>query len=137
MPVLTIVENDSLPTGEYIAKVDNVEEVTGQYGVQLKWTLEVADGDFKGKQLPAWTQLSASLKGKLAKWSKACGIELEDGDIFDTDDLKGSRCTVVVVETEAKDGSGSYGKVMDLKPPKAGKKPKPAPAEESDVFEGE
>lgn len=143
MPVLTMQENEVIPTGEYPVQVVDLEQETGTFGQQLKWKLEIiGGGDYAGKTLTAWASLSNSLKSKLAKWSIALGIQLDAGEELDTDDLIGRKAMATVVVKTKEDGS-EFSKVEEIKAPKRRPAPKAEPkkaeaeAEEDDPFGGE
>jgi len=126
MAKLTMVENETIPTGEYPTQITDLIEEEGKFGQQVKFTLEIiGDGDYTGKNLLAWAALSPSMKGKLAKWAAACGIQLEPGIEFDTDELIGKRVMAVVL-VKTKDDGSEFNKVEELKAPK--RRPVPAPA---------
>jgi len=81
----TITTYEPIPTGEYRVFVSNVEDCEGQYGSQIRFTLEVMDdGDYQGRELRAWASANLSTKSKLARWAKACGHPFKAGAAFDT-----------------------------------------------------
>ena len=116
--LVTVKEGyETIPTGEYLIQVTNIEETENKFDPdkpQLKWTLEIVTGDYEGKNLIAFSSTSDSVKGKLVRWASALGLELVDGDAFDTDDLIGRQCLAVVL-VKAKDDGTEFNKVDDLK----------------------
>lgn len=47
-------EREQLPKGGYVCEIKKAEVINGQYGEQLKVSLEIAEGDFKGFFERAW-----------------------------------------------------------------------------------
>lgn len=140
-------EYETIPTGDYPIQVVDLTDEEGTFGPQLKWKLEiVGTSEYAGKYLTAWTSLTPSMKGKLAQWAVALGIELEPGMDFDTDMLIGKRAVAVVV-VKSKDDGSEFNKVDTIRPPKkaknGGAKPIQTPVttvvtgEEEDVFADE
>lgn len=134
MPVVTFTDSDFevLETGEYRVQVTNIEETAGNFGPQLKLTLEVIAGEHEGASLWTWCSIKGGPKSKLTRWCQAMGIDTSAGTQINTDDLVGKRCTAVVLAKEKTDGSGEYNAVTDLKPNKV-KKTAPAPAPKADA----
>ena len=89
MAVVTTIANETLPTGEYAAKITEISEETGQYGPQFKFLFEIAKPeDYKGKTLTGWTSQSGSLRSKFVKWASAIlKRQIDEGEAIDTDDL--------------------------------------------------
>lgn len=132
---ITTVENVVIPTGEYLARVLELEHEQGNFGPQFKWRFEVRKPDeYTGKELVGWTSTSPSLKGKFVKWAMACfGRAFEAGESIDTDELVGSKVTLVVTVKESDDG-GEYNKVESIKACKKVSKPaaRPSPVDSDD-----
>lgn len=142
MPIVTFTDSDFelLETGEYRVQVTNIEETEGNFGPQLKLTLEVISGEHEGASVWAWCSIKGGPKSKLTRWCQAMGIDTSAGVQVNTDDLVGKRCTAVVLVKEKTDGSGEYNAVTELKPNKAKKAaPTPAPKAEAeyDPFDDE
>jgi len=131
--------NATIPTGEYVATVSSIEPAEGNYGPQLRWTLDVVSPEeHAGTSLLAWSSTSGSLKSKNVRWFGACmGRTIEPPEEIVTDDLIGRQVVVVVTVKETDDG-GEYNRVENLKIHKKarlGPIPPPATAkEDEDVF---
>jgi hypothetical protein len=111
-----------LEVGTYAAMVQTIEQVTGQYGDQAKFTFALDDSDVT---LTAWASAKYGNKTKLGRWAAAILGGMPD--TLDTDDLVGKPCRITVV-VKAKDDGTQYNKVDEVLPPKKGQKPKPEEA---------
>lgn len=106
---------EPLPTGEYPATLQNVEQVDGQYGTQLRFTFELS-GQYAGRKLTAYARLSESLSGKLARWVQALlGRPVKEGETVDLAPLINKPCVLVVLKQVKPDGT-PYNKVEDVLP---------------------
>lgn len=149
MPVVqfTDTEYELLPVGEYRIQVTNVVEEVGNFGPQLKLTLEIVKGEYEGKSLSAWCGLKGGPTAKLTAWAAALGLDTTPGNAIDTDDLNGKQCMATIL-VESKPGENGklkeFNKVSALRAPRVKAKPAPnpepvaAPADDDeDPFEGE
>ena len=136
-----------LPTGEYLVQVTDFEEVTGEFGPQVKLTFEIVKpAKFAGKTKLGWASMKLSTGGKRNSklWDWTCAIfgrKLKIGEDMELMDLVGRQAVAVII-TEKK-GEDDMNKISSLKPyapqppfPAAGaaKPPKP-PADEFNVGE--
>lgn len=119
MPTVTAVKNETIPTGDYLFQVVNIEDETGNYGPQFKWTFEVTKPEkYAGKQLVGWCSQSPSIKGKFMKWSGSCqGRTIEPGESVDTDDNIGCQVVGTVIIDTGDDGS-DFNKITGIRAPK-------------------
>jgi hypothetical protein len=102
-----------MPTGEYRVELTAIELSTGQYGDQLKWTFHVLE---KGRNLVAYSSLSASLASKCMKWAGALlGRPIQAGEQVDFEALVGKTAIAVVVRKRKDDGT-EYNAIEDLTP---------------------
>lgn len=123
-----------IPTGEYVAKFVAFTEDEGQYGPQLKATIQIAEGPHKGDTMTAWASKAFSPKSKLYAWAQAVfGKDIPANYDLDTDHLLNRPFVAVIVVKPAKDGTGEFSRLDNCKPlrkngaaPAA--KPTPAPA---------
>jgi len=108
---------EPIPTGEYRVRVESVTEQKSKFDdtVQLVWKLRVLNSEFEGRELTAWTNATGSTKGKLAKWARACGFDVEPGEAIDTNDLVGRKAVAVVVLKRDDEGN-TFNRVEDLLP---------------------
>lgn len=130
---INVKSTQVLEDGSYPATLVNIEEKETTYGERLMWSFEI---DYEGQTLgkEGWTSKSDSEMGNLVKWAKA--ILGDVGSDFDTDDLLGKPCTVVIETYEDKD-SNERDKVKNVKAPKRdqkGKKAATAPVEDDEDF---
>jgi hypothetical protein len=110
---ITAQGTEPLPTGEYRVELTAIELSTGQYGDQLRWTFHVLD---KGRNLVAYSSLSASLASKCMRWAGALlGRPVQAGEQVDFDALIGKTAIAVVVRKRKDDGT-EYNAVDDLLP---------------------
>ncbi len=110
----TVTESKPAPTGDYRVQVVDIEEFEGNFGPQLRFTLEVVDGPYAGKQIYAWCAAKLSTRSKLAQWAAALGCPFVPGEMFDTDDLVG-RQAIAVVTLESGDNGNEFNRVQGLR----------------------
>lgn len=149
MPTVTFTETEFelLPVGEYRVQVTNIAEETGNFGPQLKLTLEIVKGEYEGKSLSAWVGIKGGPTAKLTLWAAALGLDTTPGNVLDTDELIGKQAmaTILVESKPGTDGKmKEFNKVSTLRAPRVKTTAKPAPKpepvetdEEEDPFEGE
>ncbi len=114
MPVMQWRETTLLEPGYYPAQVRSIEEVTGDYGPQLKFTFSILDGDNKpktrddGQPLEQWAWCSAKWgsRTKLLQWANVllktkCPSQNQP---LDTDLLLGKRCDIQLDAKESANG---------------------------------
>lgn len=116
-------EEYTFEDGQYPAVVESVEEVETKFGQRLIWKFDTTAEDGNNYEVVGFTSLSPSVKGNLVNWSKAILGEVTEG--FDTDDLTGMPCVVVIEEFEDANGF-QKNKVTKVKAPKKGAKAKSA-----------
>jgi hypothetical protein len=110
---ITAQGTEPLPTGDYRVELVAIELSTGQYGDQLRWTFHVLE---KGRNLVAYSSLSASLASKCMRWAGALlGRPIQAGEQVDFDALIGKTAVAVVVRKRKDDGT-EYNAVDDLLP---------------------
>jgi len=125
---ITAQSGEPLPTGEYRVELTAIELSTGQYGEQLKWTFAVPD---KGRNLVAYSSLSASLASKCLKWAGALlNRPIQAGEQVDFEAVVGKTAVAVVLRKRKEDGT-EYNAIDDLLPLRTASEP----AEEGDPFE--
>lgn len=131
-----------IPTGEYTAKFVAFVEEEGQFGPQLKATIQISEGELKGETMTAWASKTFSPKSKLYSWAQAVfGKDIPANYDLDTDHLLNRPFTAVIVVKPAKDGTGEFSRLDNAKAlkrngaaqaPKPAPKPAPAPVAESE-----
>lgn len=125
--VVTSKANDEdfvVPDGEVVsASVLDVQEVPSQYQDddgniknQFQWDFVVTDeGPFSGRRIRSWTttNFTAHPNCKAYTWSKAImRKDFKEGETFDTDDLIGASCRLVVGVTK----DGKWNRVENVLP---------------------
>lgn len=119
----------SVPTGEYAAKFTEFEETEGQFGPQLKASLEIVGGEFAGQRLTTWASMTFSPKSKLYSWALAAfGKDIPANYDLNTDHLLNKTVIAVVVVKPGKDGTGEFSRVDNVKARKNGATAAPRPA---------
>lgn len=108
---------ETIPTGEYKASIENIEEVEGQFGDQLKFEFVIEGGEYDGTSLLGWVSKKFSNKSKLFKWTRAAfgGADIPIDYNFDSDDLLSRKVVLTVVVTSKDDGS-EFSKISDVRP---------------------
>jgi hypothetical protein len=110
---ITAQGTEPLPTGEYRVELTAIELEDGNYGEQLKWTFRVPD---KGRNLVAYSSLSASLASKCMRWAGALlGRPIQPSEQVDFEALVGKTAIAVVVKQRKENGQ-EFNKVDDLLP---------------------
>ena len=96
---------ESLPPGDYIMKVCEVEETTSKnLNPMLVVDMEVAAGDFKGAEHRDWITVTEKSLGRVVGILTAFGIKIPDGEFnLDGKLLVGKRA-VVTLREEIYDG---------------------------------
>lgn len=101
---------EPIPEGVYKAVLKDIEEGSGEYGDYVKFTFEIAEGEFKGitRNSVASKKLSKSNSGKTSKlydYVKALTKTAPSaGEEIDLDGLKGKECQIIVKDGTEKDG---------------------------------
>jgi len=107
-----------IPTGEYRMLVMDYEEVTGQFGQQYRFKLEMPRGtEFAGQYLSFWTPIELTTKNKFQKLVYAAGFDMGPNEELMLDDLLQRPVTAVVIVTTGKDGT-EFSKIEAVKRPK-------------------
>ena len=138
---LKATDFEVIPTGEYPARILKVSQDTGQFGEQLKFALEIAQGEHKGTQLLYWTPAKLSSGNKLGKLVIAAGIDFESGEVVNIEDVLNRVVSATVIISQKKSDGSEFNKVEGLR---AIKKKAPAKKtvevevdEDEDMFENE
>lgn len=120
--------------GDYESVIVEVVEKEGKFNKNpfLLWSFKIKDavrsGEYVDDVVVSGMTNSVPAEGqKFDKWLKACGVELEDGETFDTDELVGRSVKVIVENSTRKDGTPSclVTKLLPIriKPKRPGDKP--------------
>lgn len=117
---IEVKRDEVLEEGTYEATITGLEEHTTDFGDRLMWKIMTTEG----VEVVAWTSFSQSPKGNLVKYATAVLGDVSSG--FDTDDLVGKPCRVLVDVGQDKDGNDK-NKVTGIKAPKKGQKPNAEP----------
>lgn len=126
MPVIEWKETTGLEPGYYPAQVKTMEDASGDFGPQIKFTFSILDPDNRprtkesGDLLEQWGWCSQKWgpKTKLLEWAKVLlkakcpGIN----EPIDTDLLLGKRCDLEIVEKDGPNGTVSrVGKLLPFR----------------------
>jgi hypothetical protein len=105
-----------LPVGEYSATIVDIQPDDGIYGPQLRFTLSIDEGDFKGNTLAMWTSVKFNLRSKLYALAKAAFNHSIPSDYdLDTNDLIDRQVNLVVVIKTKEDGT-EYNRIETVRP---------------------
>ena len=106
-----------LEPGEYLVKIESVQQTDGKYGNQLRFMLRVlhAGGELSDALLMAWAAPTLTPKSKLTRWAAALLGSGWPGNDLETDTLVGKVGRAVVTITVGSDGL-DCNKVIDLAP---------------------
>lgn len=117
--ILTIQSTEPLPTGEYRVKLVELTTVDGKYGEQLRWKLEVAQGEYAGRTLTAFCSPSGNPASKCVRWVSALiGRHLQAGEQVDLATLVGKEARAVVIVKATPEGRevNSVQELLPLRP---------------------
>lgn len=133
MPELTFSEReerDVIPNNTLLdARVANIELVQRTWETEsgpsttdkLNWRFTITeDGQFQGLDIytDTPTTFTASPNCIAYGWTTAItGHQFSDGDVFDTDNLIGMPCRIIVEKRQSKRTGRDYNKVQNVLPP--------------------
>lgn len=116
MKLVVTAQAQVLPDDVYLVELVDVQEQQGAYGEQFVWQLRVAEGEFAGTELRAWSNASSAVNSKAVKWAAAfSGKPYAQGDVVDFDALEGKRARAVVQAKQTSDGR-EFARVTDILP---------------------
>jgi len=134
MKLVVTAQAQTLPEDVYVVALLAVEAQNGAYGEQFVWQLQVAEGEYEGAMLKAWTNASTAVNSKTVKWASAfAGRPLRQGEEIDLLALVGKRARAVVSQKQGQNGN-TYARVTDILPlpPRRAQmqaQPRPAPTQ--------
>jgi ribonuclease HI len=132
MKLVVTAQAQTLPEDVYVVALLAVEAQNGAYGEQLVWQLQVAEGEYEGATLKAWTNASTAVNSKAVKWASAfAGRPFRQGEEIDLLALVGKRARAVVSQKQGQNGN-TYARVTDILPSKKERVP-----DDYDPFEEE
>jgi ribonuclease HI len=132
MKLVVTAQAQTLPEDVYAVKLLSVEEQDGAYGKQLVWQLQVAEGEYAGTTLKAWSNSTSALNSKTVKWASAfAGYPYRAGEEIDLQALVGKHARAVVSQKQGQNGN-TYARVTDILPSKKERVP-----DDYDPFEEE
>jgi hypothetical protein len=110
-----------LPIGEYVAKITEIVEEDGKFGLQLKFTFDMLAPDLYMRYVTGWCTAKFSKKSKLYAWTKAAlgGNPIPEDWAFDSDDILNKIVRLELV-TEEKDDGETYNQIHAVKPGQKG-----------------
>jgi hypothetical protein len=116
MKLVVTAQAQTLPEDVYVVALLAVEAQNGAYGEQLVWQLQVAEGEYEGATLKAWTNASTAVNSKAVKWASAfAGRPFHQGEEIDLLALVGKRARAVVNQKQGQNGN-IYARVTDILP---------------------
>lgn len=122
MAVLTAkkAEFETIPTGEYLAQVTDIEAEEGNFGPQFKFVFEILKPKaHEGRVKLGWCSqklTTGSKTSKMWKWVEAIfNRPIQPNEQIDTDDLIGRKVVLVLV-AEQGDNGDEISKITSLKP---------------------
>ncbi len=116
MKLVVTAQAQTLPDDVYTVELVDVREQQGTYGEQFVWQLRVAEGEYAGTELRAWTNASTAVNAKAVKWAAAfAGKPYAQGDTIDLNALKGRRARALVQVKPTADGR-EFARVTDILP---------------------
>ena len=127
MPIIKKSGFELHPDGIFEARLINVEEADSfnpDWPTQFKCTFETEAVNESGQNLtiPYYVSQKLNSLSKLGTLVKTLGLDLNaipNGQDFDTDDMLGKYCTIVIDHQTKKDGT-THAKIVSVSPAKAG-----------------
>lgn len=105
VPMQEVQEWELLQEDVYEAEIVKIEERPTKYGDSLSWEFVLLDEGVEDRRV--WGMTSQNLvkldRCKLWGWLQAIGIDLEEGQELETDELAGKPCRVLVENYEGTD----------------------------------
>lgn len=122
--VVKYAENKTVPEGEYVAKLSNLEMTNHpQYGDSIRWSFElISPAEHAGVNVTAMSSTKVSPKSKIFSWASAFGMKLVPGEDLDLETLLGKKIKVrvknkvVTKNVEGKDVTLTFSNVDALSP---------------------
>lgn len=107
MPIVIEQEQYTVfPTGDYKARITEIDEDEGLYGPQVKFEFTISGGEFDGESLLGWCSAKFSAKSKLYQWTRAAfGADIPEDYPFNSDDLLNRKVALTVIIMQKDDGS--------------------------------
>jgi hypothetical protein len=117
---------ETVPPGRYNAKLVEVTEDQGNWGLFVKLTFELEDPQYDGVNVTGAASAKFSSRSKLYKWCRALfGRQIPKTYTLDTADLVGRRCELGLEIVE--DDGTEFNRIESIYPIRAAQ-PAPAPA---------
>jgi hypothetical protein len=100
--------------GPYLAILENIEEKETKFGWRLMWTFRLLD---EHGEVVGFTSMSPSTRGNAYRWAEAIMGEIDPKKGWESEDVIGRECVVVLEITEDAQGA-QRNKVVKVKPAK-------------------
>ncbi len=84
-----------VPPGIYYAEIAAIDLKKTDFGDRLVWRFKIAEGEHEGEEAVRFTSTKGSPKSACGAFLKALGYSAGE---LETDDLKGERVKIVVVQ---------------------------------------
>ncbi len=98
-----------VPNGTYKAKLTDIKQFENTYGSRLGFEFTINGGNCDGFSVMRSTSPKLSRQGKLIELLKGLlGRGLEEYELtggMDIEDLKGTECNILVIQSKGKNGS--------------------------------
>ncbi len=108
---------ERMPAGEYVASIESIEQVPGQFSEQLRFRFTIQTGEHKGRSVSGRTNCRFSPRTKLYRWTQAAlgGWAIPNNWDFDSEELAG-RLVRIVVLTGINDDGGWWHRAQEVLP---------------------
>jgi hypothetical protein len=97
-----------IPAGEYLVRIAHMEKTKGKLGDQIKFRLEVCDGDYEGGSIRSWVDAKLTQTSRLGQFVRNAlfeGEEIPSDYKLKSSDLIDAHVTVDCEEYEASNGT--------------------------------
>ena len=131
-------EHEPPEQGIYRAKLADLQEDEGQFGLFLKWFFELLEEDYEGQTIRGQSSIPESFTAatKMWQWAQALlGRPIQPGEEIDLEDLISNECMLTLGHKETE--GGTFATVEAVNPIRRKKPKKQAPPQPGDVEEVE
>jgi hypothetical protein len=108
----------AVPAGEYLVRVAHLEMAEGNYGKQIKFRLEVCDGEHTGSSIKSWVDARLTPTSLLSEYVRTFvfnGKDIPKGYKLKSSELKGTHGYVTCEDYEGNNGS-VWPRVVGMSP---------------------
>jgi hypothetical protein len=132
MPRYTATDYEPVPPGLYTARLEEIEEATGEHGTYYRWPFVIEDeGEHEGRKVFANVSDKFGPQSKARRWcEQMIGRVIRKGEQFDTDVLLNKSYHIMVSNTPEDERGRVYDNVENVHRVRPKEVPKPEKTDE-------